>query len=68
MFSSRKKKQNEVGKAIQSSRMQNKNIKLCDIIHHQSFITRSTSLGVAKEINLELDFMANSLFWVWKHF
>ena len=32
-----------------------------DVIRHQSIITRSTSLGVAKAGNLKLDFMAKSI-------
>ena len=60
-FSSKKNKQNQVGEAKQSSSKQNKNIKALryscsDVICHQSFITLSTSLGVAKAGNLKLDF------------
>ena len=32
-----------------------------DVICYQSFITRSTSLGVAKAGNLKLDFMAKGI-------
>ena len=60
-FSLTKNKQIEVGEAMRSSSKQNKSKKLWDVIHHQSIITRSTSLGVAKAGNLKLDFMAKSI-------
>ena len=44
---------------MRSSSKQNKYINSwSDVIRHQFFITRSTSLGVAKARNLKLDFMA----------
>ena len=47
-FFSTRNKQTEVGEAMRSPSKQN----------NQSFITQSTSLGVAKAGNLKLDFMA----------
>ena len=62
-FSSTKIKQTEVSEAMRSSSKQNKALRYSwsDVFRHQSFVTRSTSLGVAKAGNLKLDFMAKSI-------